>query len=222
MWPILKAEIEYNRMINLYVMFVTVIGFLLLHFWPALFGLVSNKNVGYMALCTMYFNFVLAVLTLPWAKEKRARHLISQPVSVRDIDLAHLALFILYWLEILVLFVIFVALSPYYFLDSATGIALLSQTGIVFIVYAGIAILNVFTDLAWRKTGEISIFLIFAFIAVAGIVHTHQGIEDAHTVDRILSWVYRSPTGPFILLFASVTLVLLFLFYPWRKAYVEG
>ena len=120
------------------------------------------------------------------------------------------------------LFVIFGVLSPNYILNSATIIALLSQTGVVFTVYGGIALLGVFPDSVWRKTAEISVLLFFAFIAVAGIVHTYQGFEDASVVDRILSWLYRSSTGRFLLMAVSVVLVLLFLFYPWRKSYVSG
>lgn len=222
MWLILKTEIEYNRISILYVFVLSAIGYLLVHFWPSFFGSVPNKNIGYITICLMYSNFVMALLILPWAKEKRGRYLVVQPVSIRSINLAHLALYILYWLEILVVFIIFVALSPNYYLDSATGIALLSQTGVVFIVYAGIAILNVFPDSVWRKMAEIAVILFFGFLAVAGIVHTYQGIEDTHVVDRILSWAYRSSSGPSILVFASVSLVLLSLFYPWRKSYVEG
>lgn len=222
MWPILKAELEYNRLIAVNVLFVTVTGFLLLHFWPVLFGPVSNRNVGYMALCYMYFNFVMAMLTLPWTKEKRARYLIAQRVSARNIDLAHLALFVLYWMEILALFIAFVVLSPHYSLDSATGIALLSQTGVVFTVYACIAILSVFPDSVWRKMTEIAVLLMFAFIAVAGIVHTYQGNEEVHVVDRLLSWAYRSSSGSFLLFFTSVGLVLFFIFYPWRRSYAAG
>jgi hypothetical protein len=205
-----------------YVFVVSVVGYLLLHFWPVLFGDVPNKNVGYISICYMYSNFVMAMLILPWAKEKRGRHLAGLPVSIRSIDLAHLALFILYWLEILVLFLIFVAISPNYYLDSATGIALLSQTGVVFIVYALIAILNVFPDSAWKKMAEIAILLFFAFIAVAGIVYTYQRMEAVHAVDHILSWAYRSSTGPFLIFFTSICLVLLFLFFPWRRSYAAG
>jgi hypothetical protein len=219
MWPILITEIEYNRISIVYVFVVSAIGYLLLHFWPALFGSPPNKNVGYISICYMYSNFVMAMLILPWAKEKRGRLLSILPVPIRNIDLAHLALFIIYWLEILLLYLIFVALSPNYYLDSATCIALLAQTGVVFIVYALIGILNVFSDTVWRKIAEIAVLLLFAFIAVAGIVHSYQRIEDVHVVDRILSWAYRSSTGPLILFFAGVGLVLLFLFYPWRKSY---
>lgn len=222
MWSILKTEIEYNRISLVYVFVVCVFGYLLLHFWPTLFGSVPNKNVGYMSICYMYSNFVMAMLILPWTKEKRRRYLVVQPVSIRNINSAHLILFIIYWLEILVVFVIFVVLSPNYVLDSATGIALLSQTGVVFIVYAGSALLNYFPDSAWRKMAEIAVILIFGFLALAGIVHTYQGNEDVHVVDRLLSWIYRSATGSFILLTASAGLVLFFLFYPWRKSYVEG
>lgn len=222
MWPILKTEIEYNRVSIAYVFVVSTIGYLMLHFWPILFGSPPNKNVGYISICYMYSNFVMAMLILPWAKEKRRRLLAALPASIRSIDLAHLVLFILYWLEILVLFLICVVLSPNYYLDSTTGFALLSQTGIVFMVYAIIVILNVFSDSVWRKMAEITVLLFFGFISVAGIVHTYQGIEDSHVSDHILSWVYRSSTGPFILLLICVGLVLLSLFYPWRKSYVEG
>jgi hypothetical protein len=222
LWSILKAEFEYNR-INIWNVFVvSVIGYLLMHFWPTFFGSVPNKNVGYVSISYMYFNFVMAMLILPWAKEKRVRLLVVQPVSIRTVQLSHLALFIFFWLEILTLFLIFVVLSPNYYFDSATGTALLSQTGIAFIVYASIAILNVFPDSVWRKTAEIAVLLVFAFIAVSGIVFTYQGMKAVHAVDRMLSWMYRSSTGPFFIFFTSVLLVILFLFYPWRKSYAAG
>lgn len=222
MWPLFKTEVSYNRISIAYVFVVSAAGYLLVHFWPTLFSTPPNRNVGYISICYMYFNFVMAMLILPWAKEKRRRFLAVLPGPIRNISLAHLALFILYWLEILVLFLIFVALSPNYILDSATGIALLTQSGIVFIVYACIAILNVFSDSAWRKMAEIAVLLLFGFIAVAGIVHSYQRVEEVHVVDRILSWVYRSSTGPFFLFFAGVGLVLFFLYYPWRKSYAAG
>ena len=106
MWPILKIEMEYNRISFVYVFAVSAIGYLLLHFWPALFGSVPNKNVGYISLCYMYSNFVMAMLILPWEKEKRERYLAVLPVSTRSVGLAHLVLFILYWLEIFMLFLI--------------------------------------------------------------------------------------------------------------------
>jgi hypothetical protein len=170
----------------------------------------------------MYFNFVMAMLILPWAKEKRGRFLVSLPVSIQNINLAHLVLFVLYWLEILFLFLAFVTLSPHFNLDSATGMALIAQTGIVFIVYAIIAILNVFPDTAWRKMVEIAVLLLFGFMAVAGIVHSFQRLEDTHVVDRILSWAYQSMSGPTFLLFTGIGLVLLFLYFPWRKSYAAG
>ncbi|MBN1223579.1 MAG: hypothetical protein JXB23_10035 [Candidatus Aminicenantes bacterium] len=222
MWHLLRTEIEYNAPVFFNIFISAVLGFLLLHFWPALFGAVSNVNVGYISICTMYFYFAAVMLSLPWAKEKRRRLLFSLPCPVRKIRMAHLALFTLYWIAIIALYIFFSALSRYFILDAAAALALLSQTGIVFILYSCVEITGVLQDSLWRKAIEISLFAIFAALTAAGIVHAYQRQQDAHFIDRVLSWIYLSRTGPILLVCLSFSLVLFILIFPWRKSYVES
>jgi len=220
MWQVLNAEISYIRLNLLYVLVVSSIGFLFLHFWPALFGPAPTRNVGYMSICYMYFYFVMAMLILPWDKEKRGRLLAVLPIPIRQISAVHLALSVLYWMEILILFVIFVGLSPQFRLDSKTGIALLSQTGMIFVVYGCLGLAGIFRDSVWRKAGEISLLLTFALIATAGIVQSFQRKEAVDVVDRMLFWLYQSLSGSLFLLFLGSAAVSLVLFFPWRRSYV--
>jgi len=219
MWQVFKAEIDYIRLNLFYVLVVSSIGFLFLHFWPALFGPAPTRNVGYISICYMYFYFVMALLILPWDKERRRRLLAVLPIPIRQISSVHLVLCVLYWMEILALFVIFVGLSPQFLLDSKTGIALLTQTGMIFIVYGCLGLMSVFPDSVWRKAGEVSLLFIFALIATAGIVQSFQRKDAVYVVDRILSWLYQSLSGSLCVLFLGIAAVSLVLFFPWRRSY---
>jgi hypothetical protein len=222
MWQVLKAEMAYNSLNFVYVMAVSVTGFLFLHFWPALFAPATTQNVGYMSICYMYFYFVMTMIILPWDKEKRSRNFAVLPLPIRQISYSHLTLFLFFWMEILLLFLVFVFLSAHYFFDSKTGIALLSQTGIIFLLYGCLGLMTVFPDSVWRKTGEVSLFLLFALITVTGIVHSFQGKENVHAVDKVLSWMYQSLYGSLTIVFVGIGVVCFVLFVPWRRSYVDG
>ncbi|UCC38549.1 MAG: hypothetical protein JSV96_12020 [Candidatus Aminicenantes bacterium] len=222
-WQVLKAEIKYNNLVFLYIFICSVLGFFVLHYWTRIFKEVPpNNNIGYLSLAYMFSYFVMAFLGTPWSKEKRPRQLVSLPISIRQIGAAHLIIFIIYWMAIVMLFFVYSVVSRYFYLDSMTIISLGSMTGLVLIVYTLLAFLAGFPESVGRKILEISTILIFIFISVAGIVHIFQEKGDHHVIDRILSWIFKSEVSAIILVCCGLGFpVLRLILSRQRSSYVE-
>lgn len=222
MWRLLKSEIRYNRPVFWYIFVCALLAFLSLHFWPAIFGTTpGNANIGYLFVVYFYFYFVMAILTTPWAKEKRIRQLMLLSISPLQIGMANLLLFFSYWFFLFGLFVIWIHISQFFSWATPTIISIATMTGMAFTVRACMVLLSQFQDRKWRTISEGLVILIIGFLALAGVVHIFQQGADSDWFDRILSWMCQSPAGAGVWLLLGIGLSITALFYPRPESYVE-
>lgn len=136
MWKILISEIFYNRYIITFILFISAIHLILLHFWPEITGEIpSNRNIGYNQLNYMLINFLAIVLIYLSKFENRGRLHVLLPVRPKSLGINRLIIFTLYWIGLLLLFFLSTEISIYYLLDTKTLLAICTQTGMVFFLF---------------------------------------------------------------------------------------
>ncbi len=203
-------------------MICSVLGFLAIHFWPVATGEVpTNKNSGTIFLSLMVAYYIMSMLSNPWGKEKRTRQFIMLPVSLRHIRISHFLLYVLYWILLVSIFLLYTLVSKYFVLNSATFLILCVQTGLVFFFYSLFGLVSCFPESVSRKSTEIFLLLFFSFISIAGVIHTYQAKDDAHFVDSVLSWLYRSKLSAVLWLIFGLGLAFLVLRFTKRKSYAD-
>jgi hypothetical protein len=222
MWPLFRAEIQYNSPIFWYVVTCSVLGFLGIHFMPEITGDAPlNPNSGTIFLSLMVAYFIMSMLSNPWGKEKRTRQLLKLPVSLQQIKISHFLVYVLYWILLVFIYLLCTLVSKYFILDASAVLMLCVQTGIAFFIFALFGFVSCFPDSVGRKSIEIFLLLIFLFISIAGVIHTYQGKGDSHFVDSVLSWIYRSKLRASFWLIFGLGLTLLVLRFANRKSYAD-
>ncbi|MGD9346653.1 MAG: hypothetical protein PVH84_12365 [Candidatus Aminicenantes bacterium] len=223
MWPLFRAEIQYNSPIFWYIVVCSVLGFLGIHFMPEITGEAPlNPNSGTIFLSLMVAYFMMSMLSNPWGKEKRTRQLLKLPVSLQQIKIAHFLVYILYWILLVFLYLLCTLVSEYFVLDASAFLMLCVQTGIAFFIFALFGFVSCFPDSAGRKSIEIFLLLLFLFISIAGIIHTYQAKGDTHFVDSVLSWMYQSKLSASLWLIFGLGLTVLVLRFAIRKSYADS
>jgi hypothetical protein len=169
----------------------------------------------------MYFLFAMAILSTPWAKEKRVRQLAQLPVSVRTIGISHLLLFGTFWMYIVGLHLVYTGISQHYSLAPPTLISLCSMTGLVFFLYAFFVFSYWIRPSMVRKFFEGFTILFLGSIALSGIIHSYQQNENSNFFDSIISWIFQSEIGAVILPLSGLGLSILLLLSLRHRSYVE-
>lgn len=237
MWRIVRAEIVYNNSVYLFIFVVSLLSFLVLHNWTAIIGEVpANMNIGYISLSHMFFFFVGTIFNSLWWKEKLYRRYLLIPISVWQIGIVRLILFIIFWFGIVMLFFIYTQISDYFAVDSLTLLSLCSQSGMVLVVFSLIFIWtdlrNLFSNhrtllgVPRRKLfgiGALIFVSFFCFIAMAGIVHNYQTHDRfGHITFNFWQWIYRTNSGVSFFIFLGLGLsVLSIATFVRRKSYLE-
>jgi hypothetical protein len=220
MWPLLKAEIAYNTQVFVFILLTSLLGFLGTHFWPILSRqALANMNTGYVYLSLTYSYFVMAILVTPLAKERRPRHLVNLPVSVRQIGTAHGLLHGIYWILIVALFFLWSGVSKHFSVNSSVLLALGVLTGMSFLVYSMVAFAGRFQESVAKGATQLIFILFIGTIAAAGIVHNYQGRGDFHLVDDFLSWNFQSPVSTLVWMAAGIGSAVIVLSLPRSKSY---
>jgi hypothetical protein len=219
-WRLLKAEIVYNWQVFLFILLTSLLGFFGIHFWPVVFRPApANMNTGFVYLSLMYSYFVMAVLVTLWAKEKRCRHLMNLPVSVRQINTAHGLLHAGYWIFIVALFFLWSRISAYFLLDLSVLRALGVLTGMSFLAYALVSFASRFQESVAKGAIQIIAILLIGTVAAAGIVHNYQGRGDYHFIDNFLSWIFQSPVSTLVWMVVGIGSAAIVLSLPRSKSY---
>ena len=189
MWRLFISEFFYHKRILSFLVGVSFFNFLVLHNWKMISGETPpNMNTGYLSISHIFFAFVIAILMMTWfSKEKRDRQIVRLPIPISKIGTIRLLIFIVYWIILVTLFYFFTYISQYYIIEQNTILALLSQTGIAFIIFSLFFYWQDLRDLFGKKNKNshsqqrkiigISIIVLslsFGFVALAGIVHNYQ------------------------------------------------
>jgi hypothetical protein len=222
MWLLLKAEIKYNIPILWYIVICSVLGFLAIQFWPELTNETpENANSGTIFLSLMVAYFIMSMLSNPWGKERRTGQFVRLPVSLQQIRISHLLLYVLYWILLVSIFLCCVLISNYFLLDYSTVLILCVQTGVAFVFYALFGFVVCFPDSVKRKALEVFLLLFFVFISIAGVIHAYQAGGDSFFVDSVLSWLYRSKMSAVLWLIFGFGLAVLVVRFADRKSYAN-
>ena len=235
MWRVLSSELLYNRYVVVYILVLSLLSFISVHFYTPIFGRpMTYTNAGIISAGHMFFFFIGTILVSAWWKEHTYRSYILLPIGVWKIGALRLGMFLIYWIALFCIYFMWSRISQHFTIDAKMISVLCTQTGFILIVFSVIFLWSdlresigknqTILSLPGRKTfgyGTLSIIAIVAFISLAGTVHTYQG-KCSSQFDRFLCWMYQSDTGPVIsvilgLSFASLTI----LTFGYRKSYVH-
>jgi len=222
MWPLFRAEIQYNSPIFWSILICSVLGFLGIHFMPEITGEAPlDPNSGAIFLSLMVAYFIMSMLSNPWGKERRTRQLLKLPVSLQQIKNAHFLVYVVYWVLLVFLYLLGTLVSKYFVLDASAFLMLCVQTGMAFFIFALFGFVGSFPDSIGRKPIEIFLLSVFLFIAIAGVIHTYQAKSDTHFVDSVFSWMYRSKLSASLWPILGLGLTVLVLRLKTRKSYAD-
>ena len=234
MWQLLKSEWNYHRMILLFLITVSMLNFLSIQLYPLYVGKpIIEANAGIISVGNLYFYFIMVLLSLS-SRSNRSRHLLSLPVPLWTIGFLRLFFYMSYWIFLVLIYLSFTQISNHYQLNNTTRSILVSQTGIILIVYSTFFIgrdfiksmnrkkkIGKLTMRQWLAMGFIVLIAIISFITMAGVIQNYQG--KSHTqFDRFLTGLYQSEFGTLGLLCTGLLMAALGLsVYTRRASYIE-
>jgi hypothetical protein len=235
MWRLLRAEIQYNRSAIVYILVLSLLSFISLHFYQQIFGrAMIYPNAGIISSGHMFFFFVGTILVSAWWKEHTYRSHLFLPLGVWKIGLLRLGVFLAYWIALFCMYFIWSRLSQHFTIDDTMISVLCTQTGFTLIVFSLIFFWSDVRESLGTKRkilsvpgrrvfgfGTLAIILLIAFTSLAGTIHTYQGQCTGH-FNLFLCWAYQSKTGPVVfviigLCFAPLTIMT----FGRRKSYIE-
>ncbi|UCE20465.1 MAG: hypothetical protein JSV84_09060 [Gemmatimonadota bacterium] len=209
MWRVLSAELQYNRYVAIYILTLSVLSFISVHFYTPIFGRpMTYTNAGIISSGHMFFFFVGTILVSAWWKERTYRSHVLLPLGAWKIGAVRFGMYLIYWISLLCIYFIWSRISQHFTIDAKMISVLCTQTGFILIVFS---LIFFWSDLRestiknrtiLRMPGKkvfglatlVTIMLI-SFISMAGTVHTYQR-KCTSQFDRFLCWVYQSETGP--------------------------
>ena len=235
MWRLLKAEIVYNRSVLIYILTLSGISFITVHYYTPIFRRpMTYPNAGIITAGHMFFFFIGTILVSAWWKEHTYRSHILLPCGVWKISVLRVGMFLCYWIALFCIYFIWSRISQHFTIDNKMISVLCTQTGFILTVFSLIFFWSdlreslsrnrIIFNLPPRKVfgfGVLGVILFVSFISVAGTVHTYQG-RDTSQLDRFLSWLYQSQTGPLIMVALGLCLALLTIWtFGRRRSYVD-
>ena len=234
MWRLLKAEIVYNRSVLIYILTLSVISFITVHYYTPIFRKpMTHPNAGIVSAGHMFFFFIGTILVSSWWKEHTYRSHLLLPLGVWKIGVLRVVMFLSYWFALLCIYFIWSRISQHFIFDNKMISVLCTQTGFILTAFSLIFFWSdlrnsmsrnkTFFNLPSRRVlgfGVLGAILFVSFISVAGTVHTYQG-RNKNQLDQFLSWLYQSHAGPLILIVLGLCLTILTIWtFGHRRSYV--
>ena len=235
MWRLLKAEIIYNRSVLIYILTLSVISFITVHYYTPIFRKpMTYPNAGIISAGHMFFFFIGTILVSSWWKEHTYRSHVLLPFGVWKIGVLRVGMFLCYWIALFCIYFIWSRISQHFTIDNKMSSVLCTQTGFILTVFSLIFLWSdlresmsrnkTFLNLPPRKVfgfGALGVILFVSFISLAGIVHTYQG-KNKSQLDQFLSWLYQSHAGPLLLIVFGLCLVILTIWtFGYRRSYID-
>ena len=226
MWPLLKAEILYDRS-RLVIVFI----FSLVCLVTIWFGVKWERNVSPMMMLILFGSAIVAVYAGEWGRinNKRDRMHVSLPVSMWEIGFSHLIYPIFVWIAILILYKV-----SYYVLEFISGVSrtkssflqILTLSGLFLIVNATYFLCRDLSKTFTKTAHQIMIFMTWYLLLIGVllpfyILTNFLGVFGEETpLQSILSSLSESPLG-ILLIGVCLSLTSLFVFMR-RRSYVQS
>ena len=160
MWPLLKAEILYDRF-----RFLIVFVFCLTCLVTIWFGVKRERNVSPMTMEILFISALAAVYAGEGSRiyNKKDRMHVSLPISLRKTGFSHLIYPIFVWIAILILYEV-----SYFVLEIVSGVSrtkpsllhILTLSGLFLIVSAAVLLSRDLSKIYTKKSAQMMIYLI--------------------------------------------------------------
>ncbi|UCE41210.1 MAG: hypothetical protein JSV17_17555 [Candidatus Aminicenantes bacterium] len=218
MWKMIKADIEYNKTLFIFLYSVVFLAVL------------SNAIKGYLEeqlTMLMFFSVVVIGVTagIEEIKTKRIRFFSGLPISVKRLGVFRYSVFVPYWLSLMV----FLWFSSLVSQKAQMGLEylwwILTRTGAVFIWIACMNLSQDFTFVYRSKGPGYALKWTVLLFGVFGGPLVYFATNPRYQSDPFFSFisdVFLSPTGGMGLFFLSLGLLAMsVLVYKKRKSYTE-
>lgn len=226
MWPLLKAEILYDRS-RLVIVFI----FSLVCLVTIWFGVKWERNVSPMMMLILFGSAIVAVYAGEQGRvnNKRDRMHVSLPVPMWKSGFSHLIYPICVWIAILILYKV-----SYFVLEFISGttrtkpsfLQILTLSGLFLIVNATYFLSRDLSKTLTKTSQQIMIYMTWYLLVIAAllpfyILTNFLGVFGENTpLQSILSSLSESPPG-FLLIGVCLSLVSLLVFMR-RRSYVQS
>ena len=226
MWPLLRAEILYDRSRLLIVSL-----FCLTCFVTIWFGVKWERNVSPMTMLILFMSAIVAVYAGEASRiiNKRDRMHVTLPVSLWETGFSHLIYPIFVWIVILILYKV-----SYFVLEFISGtkraipssMQILTLSGLFLIVNATVLLSRDLSKIFTKKSQQIMIYMTGYMLFIGAllpfyIVSNFFGAFGENTrLQSFISSLYESPSR-FLFLGVGLFLISMFVFMR-RRSYVQS
>jgi len=226
MWPLLRAEILYDRSRLLIVSL-----FCLTCFVTIWFGVKWERNVSPMTMLILFMSAIVAVYAGEASRiiNKRDRMHVTLPVSLWETGFSHLIYPIFVWIVILILYKV-----SYFVLEFISGtkraipssMQILTLSGLFLIVNATVLLSRDLSKIFTKKSQQIMIYMTGYMLFIGAllpfyIVSNFFGAFGENTrLQSFISSLYESPSR-FLFLGVGLSLISMFVFMR-RRSYVQS
>jgi hypothetical protein len=228
MWKLLKAQIQYNKIILIivYLIFLPVFIVFVVQGWQEMDKSFPALRAVLMAATTMLFLFNIVRLQ----REKRDRFHFLVPLNIWKIAVSRLLQIIIFWLSVLSLVLFAFVLRPAVF-DLKILWDLLSMTGFVFVLNAAPFIYRDLSFCFHSKSKKVVLVIAYALMILAGYLLFMLFVVSVGSIslsnDLVLvkkgfsSFINTFRGALFFILFGIVSTVISLFVFSKRKTYTK-